>query len=146
MPLDALLEQARGLKVGLTLSPQSMGQLPSQVRDAALTNVATRIVFRSSATDATLLARDLPGVDADALGDLGRFEALARIGLGPGDVAPVVSLKTSPLSPPVSNPAEIRAASAKHWGVSLAEVDRCLQARHQAAPSDGPIGRARRQT
>ena len=62
MPLDALLEQARGLGVGVTLAPQSMAQLPKSVREAALTNVATRVVFRQHADDARLLARDLPGV------------------------------------------------------------------------------------
>ena len=36
MPVDALLEQARGLGVGVTLAPQSIAQLPKSVREAAL--------------------------------------------------------------------------------------------------------------
>ena len=144
MPLDALLEQARGLGVGVTLAPQSMAQLPKSVREAALTNVATRVVFRQHADDARLLARDLPGVTAEELGDLAKFEAVARIGLGPGDVAPSVTIKTSPMSKPISDGAALRAASAARYGVSLSDVDAALDARHHAPPADVPVGRKRR--
>jgi len=144
MPLDALLEQARGLGVGVTLAPQSMAQLPKSVREAALTNVATRVVFRQHADDARLLARDLPGVTAEELGDLGAYEAVARIGLGPGDVAPSVTIKTTPMSKAISDGAALRAASAARYGVSLSEVDAALDVRHLAPAAGVPVGRKRR--
>jgi hypothetical protein len=144
MPLDALLEQARGLGVGVTLAPQSMAQLPKSVREAALTNVATRVVFRQHADDARLLARDLPGVTAEELGDLAKFEAVARIGLGPGDVAPSVTIKTTPMSKAISDGDALRAASADRYGISLSDVDATLDARHHAAAADAPVGRKRR--
>lgn len=143
MPLDALLEQARGLGVGVTLAPQSMAQLPKSVREAALTNVATRIVFRQDAADAQLLARDLSGVSADDLGDLARFEAVARIGLGPGDLAPPVTIRTAPASKATGDGDGLRAASASRYGRSLADVDAALEARHQPQ-SVSPVGRRRR--
>jgi hypothetical protein len=143
MPLDALLEQARGLGVGVCLAPQSMSQLPKSVREAALTNAATRIVFRQHADDANLLARDLPGVTAEQLGDLAVFEAVARVGLGPGDVAPLVSVKTAPLGRVVSDPRGLREASAERYGASLDEVDAGLLARHRAGET-APVGRRRR--
>jgi hypothetical protein len=143
MPLDALLEQARGLGVGVTLAPQSMSQLPKAVREAALTNAATRIVFRQHADDARLLAGDLPGVKAEELGDLAAFEVVARVGLGPGDVAPLVSLRTSPLGRAVSDAQTLHESSAERFGVSLSEVDEALAARHQASTS-APVGRRRR--
>jgi hypothetical protein len=144
MPLDALLEQARGLGVGVCLAPQSMTQLPKRVREAALTNAATRIVFRQHADDARLLARDLPGITAEELGDLDAFEAVARIGLGPGDVAPLVSIKTDPLGPAVSDGPALQRAAAERYGLTLTAVDAALEARHQAAPGDVPVGRRRR--
>jgi energy-coupling factor transporter ATP-binding protein EcfA2 len=144
MPLDALLEQARGLGVGVTLAPQSMAQLPKSVREAALTNVATRVVFRQHADDARLLARDLPGVTAEELGDLAAYEAVARIGLGPGDVAPSVTIRTVPLGKPVSDSAALRADSADRYGVSLAEVDAALDAHHHQQAATAPVGRKRR--
>ncbi len=143
MPLDALLEQARGLGVGVTLAPQSMTQLPKTVREAALTNVATRVVFRQDAADAQLLARDLSGVSAEDLGDLGRFEAVARIGLGPGDLAPPVTIRTIRVNKPIGDGAELRAVSASRYGRTLADVDAALESRHQ--PQAGsPVGRRRR--
>jgi energy-coupling factor transporter ATP-binding protein EcfA2 len=146
MPLDALLEQARGLGVGVTLAPQSMAQLPKALREAALTNIASRVIFRQHADDARLLARDLPGVSAESLGDLAAYEAIARVGLGPGDVAPPVSLKTADLDRPLDSSRRLRAAAAKHWGQPQAEVDAALSARHeQVKPSMGaPVGRRRR--
>ena len=144
MPLDALLEQARGLGVGVTLAPQSMTQLPKVVREAALTNVATRVVFRQNADDARLLARDLNGVTAEDLQELGRYEAVAQIGLGPGDVAPPVTIKTAKLVPPISDPVILRAASAARYGVPLRDVDAAIDARHRAAAADAPVGRKRR--
>jgi hypothetical protein len=143
MPLDALLEQARGLGVGVTLAPQSLSQLPRNVREAALTNVATRVVFAQHAEDARLLAADLPGVSAEELGDLAAFEAVARVGLGPGDVAPLVSLKTLPLTAATGDPRSLREASAQRYGVSLQAVDEALTIRHQAG-TDAPVGRRRR--
>ena len=144
MPLDALLEQARGFGVGLTLAPQSVTQLPKGVREAVLTNVATRVVFRQDADDARLLARDLRGVSPDDLGDLGAHEAVARIGLGPGDLAPPVTLKTLPPSPSTSNPAVLRMMAADNYGASLQSVDQALRARHQAKSVESPVGRKRR--
>jgi hypothetical protein len=143
-PLDALLEQARGLGVGLTLAPQSMGQLPKVVREAALTNVATRIVFRQDADDARLLARDLRGVKPENLGDLAAYEAVARIGLGPGDLAAPVTLKTAPPVKSISDPRRLRVMSAETFGIPLSDVDQALAERHTSATKAAPVGRKRR--
>ncbi|MDO8213476.1 type IV secretory system conjugative DNA transfer family protein [Conexibacter sp. CPCC 206217] len=143
MPVDALLEQARGLGVSVTLSPQSLQQLPKRVRDAALTNVATRIVFRQDADDARLLARDLRGVSAEELGDLAAFEAVARIGIGPGDLAPLATIRTVPLQPATADAAAIQAASEQRYGETLERVDEALEARHRPA-AQAPVGRIRR--
>lgn len=143
MPLDALLEQARGLGVGITLAPQSVKQLPKNVQAAALTNVATRVVFRQNADDASLLARDLSGVTAEDLGDLAAYEAVARIGLGPGDVAEPVTIRTQPLAKATIDGRALAAANAEHRGQSLESVDTALQKRHEAARTT-PVGRKRR--
>jgi hypothetical protein len=144
MPLDALLEQARGLGVGVTLAPQSVAQLPKSVREAAMTNVATRLVFRQDADDARLLARDLRGITPEELGDLAAYEAVARIGLGPGDLAAPATLKTSALAKTISDSSELRQASAERWGVSLSDVDAALAERHKPADSKASVGRKRR--
>ncbi len=143
MPLDALLEQARGLGVGITLAPQSVKQLPKNVQAAALTNVATRVVFRQNADDASLLARDLSGVTTEDLGDLAAYEAVARIGLGSGDIAEPVTIRTRPLAKATTDGRELAKANAELHGQSLDSIDAGLQQRHEA-PSSAPVGRKRR--
>jgi len=143
MPLDSLLEQARGLSVGVAIAPQSLKQLPATVQAAALTNVATRVVFRQDADDARLLARDLAGITPEDLGDLGQYEAVARINLSAGDLTPPVTLKTRRLGKPTTDGRKLARQAAERYGESLSNVDAALTAKHE--PADvGAVGRKRR--
>lgn len=144
VPLDLLLEQARGLGVGLTISVQSVSQLPKAVSRAALTNAATLVAFRQNADDARLLARELDGVSPDDLQALGQFEVTARIGLGDGAVSAPVTGLTFPPDPPTSDPEAIRKNSAARYGMEPAAVDAALFARHEPMSNDAPIGRTGR--
>jgi hypothetical protein len=147
VPLDSLFEMARGLGVGLTLGAQSLAQLPKTVAQAALTNAASIVAFKQSADDAGLLARELLALTAEELQGLGKFEVAVRLGLGPGDIAPVATGVTLPLPKPISDPRAIRRLSAERYGTSLNAVDRALEERHgEAVPAVGavPVGRLRR--
>lgn len=148
MPLDALLEQARGLGVGVTIAPQSLAQLPKGLREAVLTNAATRIVFRQNADDARVLAKDLAGVSPEDLQDLAAYEVMARIGVGPGDMVAPVTVRTTALPRPTADPRTIRAASEAAYGKTVHEVDRHLSERHTTRPkaSPGVPGRTRRRS
>lgn len=143
MPLDALLETARGLGVSVTLSPQSIRQLPNNVQNAALTNVATRIVFRQDSDDARLLARDLAGITPEDLGDLSQYEAIARINVGPGDLAPPVSIRTNKPTKATTDGRALAIEAASRYGQTLKAVDDALIARHEPTGS-GAVGRKRR--
>lgn len=136
VPIDSLFELARGLGVGMTLSAQSLTQLPEGLARAALTNAATLIAFRQNADDAKLLARELPGVSAEELQALGRFEVAARIGLGPGDVSPPVTGRTLPPPEAISDPEAVRQESAARYGMAPDEVDARLLARHGLSERD----------
>jgi len=151
LPLDSLFELSRGLGVGLTLSVQSISQLPTELAQAALTNAATLLAFRQNHDDARLLAHELPGVSAEELQALGRFEIAARLGLGPGDVSPPVTGRTLPPPEPLSDPDTVRAVSAARYGRAPDEVDAALLAEHglsdQATAIDAdaaPLKRRRR--
>lgn len=153
MPLDSLFELARGLGVGLTLSVQSIAQLPDDLARAALTNAATLVAFRQNHDDARLLARELPGVTPEELQALGRFEIAARIGLGPGDVSAPVTGRT--MAPPesISDPERVRQESAARYGTDPEEVDRALLERHglsdettDTLSEETPLKRRRRPT
>lgn len=144
VPLDRLLELARGLGCGLVLAAQSLTQLSPHVRSAVLTNAASVIAFRQSADDARLLARELEGVTAEELQRLEQFEAVVRIGLGPGDIAPPATGRTLPLPQATSDPEAIRRTSAERFGVMPADVDAALAERHKQAAAGVPVGRIRR--
>lgn len=142
LPVDGLLEMARGMGVGVTLAPQSLTQLDLELRRAVLTNVGTRIVFAQHDSDARLLARDLPGVAPEDLTLLDRFEVIARIAMGPGENAPPVSLRTLPSAPAISDPVAVRRHAAG-LGRTPAEVEQALRERHRPT-TPPPIGRSRR--
>jgi hypothetical protein len=145
VPLDSLYELARGLGVGILLSAQSLSQLPTGLRSAATTNASTLVAFRQSADDAHLLARELPGVSSEGLQNLGPFEVIARIGLGPGDVTRPASGRTYPLPKATSDPEMVRRASAERYGADPAMVDAALAARHTSGGAGStPVGRVRR--
>jgi hypothetical protein len=153
MPLDSLFELARGLGVGMTLSAQSITQLPGDLARSALTNAATLVAFRQNADDAKLLARELPRVSAEELQALGRFEIVARIGLGPGDVSLPVTGRTLPPAEPISDPEAVRRESAARYGSDPHDVDRGLLERHGLSDrslagiedDETPLRRRRRQ-
>jgi len=148
VPLDSIFELARGLGVGLTLAAQSVMQLPTPVRNAALTNAATLIAFRQNHDeDASLLARHLSGINDEALLNLGPFELVARIGLAPGETAATVSGRS--LQPPASttDPRQVRQRAAARYGRDPDGVDQALQHRHSNNGDDAaPVGRRRRTT
>jgi hypothetical protein len=152
VPLDSLFELARGLGVGLTLSAQSVSQLPTGLARSALTNAATLVAFRQNSDDANLLARELPGVTPEELQALGRFEIAARIGLGPGDVSSPVTGRTLPPPESISDPEEVRRESAARYGSDPQEIDTALLERHglgdQSVGADAeetPLRRRKRQ-
>jgi hypothetical protein len=153
VPLDSLFELARGLGVGLTLAAQSLTQLPTELAQAALTNASTLVAFRQNADDAKLLARELPGVSAEELQALGRFEIAARIGLGPGDVSPTVTGRTVAPAEAISDPEMVRRESAARYGRDPQEVDAALLERHglsdqpttSSEADETPLRRRRRQ-
>ena len=150
VPLDSIFELARGLGVGLCLAVQSVAQLPTPVRNAALTNAATLIAFgQNHDEDAALFARHLSGVEPDGLLHLGQYELIARIALGPGDTAPPASGRSLPPPPAMIDPSVVRARSAELYGRDPQQTDGELRARHNLASVRGeekPIGRRRRTT
>ncbi len=150
VPLDSLFELARGLGVGVAIGTQSLGALPTTVREAVLTNARTLIAFQQSADDAELLARELPGISGEQLQYLGQYEIVTRIALGPGDTARPATGLTLPLPPASQDPERVRRRSSNLYGRDSDAIDRDLAARHGQHESatggvdEVPIGRTRR--
>ncbi len=128
---ELLAERARGLGAGLTVALQTLGRIPEPTRSALLGNVATFITFRAGATEASAVARQLPGLSEADVVALKKFEVAARIGTGAGSSVAVVTGRTEPL-PPVTGQAElIRDHSAERYGTRLEPAS-------APAPADQP--------
>jgi hypothetical protein len=131
LPLDGILERARGHGVGLTLSPQSLSQLSPDLRSVLLANVGSLITFQQPSEDeAKLLARAMPGVTASQLQHLDRFEVAMRLSLGPGHITQTMTGETLPPASTVSDPMTIRQIAAQRWGQTLVEIDDALTRRY----------------
>ena len=138
--VEAMLTQARGLGLGLTLAHQHLGQLPASVREAVLANAGSRVIFQVSATDAHALARELaPYVSPVNLQGLGRFEVVARLAAG-SQVSPPATGTTLPAPATTGQGETARLRSRLHYGISRDEVEAAIQARHTGRPGSGSFG------
>ena len=153
LPLDHLLERARSHGAGLTIAPQSLGQLTPALRSALLANVGSLVAFRLNHQDATAVATELATVTARQLQHLEPFEVALRLSLRPGEVTPVVTGRTLPLEPATGDAAAVRRMAAERYGLSLDAVDAQLDQRAgvpTASDGDDPaaasLGTRRRQS
>src|ERR1019366_8176640 len=102
--------------------------------------------FRAGATEASTIARDLPGISAADLMALGRFEVAARVGTGAGSAVSVVTGRTELLPPKTGQAEAIRDRSALAYG-SVPSKPSADHEEQPSAPDDGDlVGARRRQT
>jgi hypothetical protein len=146
LPIDLgeALAMARSYRAGLTLANQSPSQIPTELRLAALSQTRSKIVFEVGADDAPMLARSLGApITADDLVHLERYQAVARLTVNNESTQPF-SLRTRPLSPAISDPADVLRRSHARYGQSRDDVERAIRARLEPDVPDGPVGRRRR--
>ncbi len=130
MGVEAMLTQARGLGLGLTLAHQHLGQLPATVREAVLANARNRIIFQVAASDAQMLARELaPDLRATDLQNLGRYEVVARLSSG-GQVMRPVTGRTLLAPAPTGQAAAARMLSRARYGIDRTDVEAAIHARY----------------
>lgn len=135
-----MLAQARGLKLGLTVAHQHLGQLTTELRADLLANCRSKIVFQTSAKDARSFEQELrPYVTTDDLQGLDRFEAIAQLAAGQR-VAPPVTIETLPPPPETHRSQAAIAWSRQHYGRDRAVIEAAMRARH-ATTDDTPVGR-----
>jgi hypothetical protein len=145
--LPTFFERTRSMNCGVVCATQAASRLPESTRHSLFGNVGSLLTFTAGADEAARLARELPGVSAEDVMSLGRYECALRIntaGLGSGSA--VVTGHTEPL-PPVTGHAEaIRARTAERYGRDRREIDAELRRRIEGDPGEdeGSLGRARR--
>jgi type IV secretory pathway TraG/TraD family ATPase VirD4 len=100
-PLEDMLAEARGYRLGMVLAHQNLAQLPSDLREGISANARSKITFNASPEDARDLERHMaPTLTAHDLSHLGAYQAAARL-VTTGANAPAFTLRTTPLPPPI---------------------------------------------
>jgi hypothetical protein len=115
------LAQARGLGVGFVLAHQYMHQLDPAMRSAVLANVQSRIAFRLSNDDARTMAAGSSLAPED-FQSLGAYQCYVQLVAG-DSLQPWCSARSLLPVDPISDPAIIRTASCRRYGLDRAEVE-----------------------
>jgi len=143
--IDTMLTQARGYGVGVTLAAQHLGQLPADIRAAALTNARTKVTFATARDDAGVFVREFGhGLTPEDIMGLDPYQAITTVYAGE-QVQPPASIQTLPPKRPLRSPSELRSISRERWGVPRDQIDTARRARVEAPTNgDSPVGRRRR--
>jgi hypothetical protein len=94
-----ILAEARGLRLGLILAHQNLGQLPPRLREGISANARNKVFFTVSPDDAPALARHTrPLLDEHDLAHLDAYHVAARL-VRDGADTPAFTLRTRALPP-----------------------------------------------
>lgn len=131
------LSQARGLGVGFTIAHQYRNQLPTTLRAGVDANARNKVVFGLNAGDAHDMAAMATNLDASDFMMLPRYGIYAHL-MRDGHSSGWISGQTMPASSPISDPVELKAASAETYGRPADEVEaevlRAIGLTHAKAP------------
>lgn len=132
MPVDPeeMLVKARSFGLGMTLSHQNLGQLPTQLKHAIMSNARSKVIFQTGSADAREMAREMGmGVNETDLLHLGAYEAMAKVSTASG-VSPPFSMSTLPAATGTGHMAQVLAESKRNYGRPLADVRRDMDERY----------------
>lgn len=144
--LEDALSQARGLGVGFTIAHQYRKQLPVGLRAGIDANARNKIIFGLNADDASDLARQAPGLEAQDFMLLPRFGIYSDL-ISNGERTGWFSARTLPPSTATADPVELRVRSAATYGRDAEDVENGvleaigLNPNGEPRAEDEPIGR-----
>lgn len=146
--LSDALAQARSLGGAFTLAHQYLAQLTPTMREAIDANTRNKIVYGLCGKDASSLAKQTPGLEAQDFMLLPRFHAYANV-LQNGESSGWITIATRPQPAATGDAATLYAASHQRYGVPAEETERyILSLITPTAPDepedDAPIGRTKR--
>jgi hypothetical protein len=142
--IEYLFERARGLGCGVTTATQGLGRLPDSLRQSLLGNAATLVTFRLGYDEATKVARELPGLGAQDLQALRRYEVAARVATGEGSDVSVMTGHSEALPELTGQAAHIRRLSAARYGQKAGQIDAELRPQDADETPESELGRQRR--
>jgi len=139
--IENMLTQARGYGVGAILAHQHLGQLSTDVREAAMANTRSKVVFACSQRDATTFAREFGGsLTADDLRDIEAYEAVTTV-FANGRTQPATTIAMLPPAEPLRDAEVVRAASRNRFGTDREIVEAAIRERQTIGNKTGSIGR-----
>jgi len=98
-PIQDILAEARGYRLGMVLAHQNLAQLPRELKEGIAANARSKVIFTASPEDARDLERHtIPQLRAHDLSHLAAFHAAARLVVN-GSHTPAFTLATRPLPP-----------------------------------------------
>ena len=102
---------------------QNLGQLPVELREAALANAHSKVVFQTTADDARTFAREFGRqVDDQDFMNLGKYELLAKLAAADGVSQPLTGVARPPRRR-TGMAAAVRVRSRQAYGRPLGEVE-----------------------
>lgn len=124
LPIDvgAMLEQARNLKLGLTLAHQFLRQLDRELQSSVIGTARTHVLFQLGVEDSKRLAEAMTPLTAEDLRHLGAYEVAVRPSIG-GVSLSAVTGKTYPLDAPTRDGDELALDSRQQFGVPREQVE-----------------------
>lgn len=142
-----MLARSRSLGVGLHLAHQNLAQLDPRLRSALAANARSKLVWQTSAEDASFFARGQVAPRPEDLQRLPRFQAYASL-LSDNAVTPFMTINTQPLPTGISDPDDVRHQSAERYGTdrALVEADLKRLLEPTSEVDERTIGQRRRST
>jgi Type IV secretion-system coupling protein DNA-binding domain len=139
--VDDALAQARGLRLGLVLAHQHLGQLSTGMAAAVDANARNKVFFALPPKDARDLAHHVaPYFGTEDLMHRDAYGVVCRLVIDGRDSEPF-SLRTRPAPPPLPGRADALRAAARARGLPVAERRALAEARRvgpAARPDPGP--------
>ena len=148
--LSDALAQARGLGVGLTLAHQYRDQLPVNIRSGIDANTKNKIAFGLNSRDAKDIAAMAPGLAAEDLMALPRYQIYTSFQSNGRSVGWIQG-KTLPPPPALRDAADLKAESQAAYGIPAEQIEKeylsiftTNNTAAEEAPGDINIGRKKR--
>ena len=143
-PMSAVLAEARGLGLGMTLAHQHLDQLTPEAKSAVLSNARSRVIFQLPAADARVMARELGSMlTPEDLQGLAAYEVVTQL-FAKGQTQAPATGRTREIGEPSANADAIRLTSRLAYGADRDEVEQTIRARQGAVITEGSVGRKKR--
>jgi hypothetical protein len=120
--LDDMLNRARKHNLGVVMATQYLEDVPAEVRNAAINNARTKVIYQTSAKEARMWAAEFGKTldDSDFM-RIRQYEAVAQIATSSGITAPV-TIRSRPPMKSTGNALQVMQRSREKFGRPIAQV------------------------